>query len=708
MCNTPEGTKVKRPQMKALTGDSESHRVAFRFAERLTRESASMMKVDLVGRISNIPLGVSRPLLPLFEAVINSIHAIQATKRIDGRIDITVSRDESQALLSHIMNDTRPVVGFKITDNGIGFDPENFESFTTSDTKHKPGAKGIGRFMWLKAFDLVKISSVYAENGSQYRRTFDFRLTNEGIENDKVDDATGEETKTEVHLVAYKERFQKACPKNLELIAERLIEHCLVYFLSENCPTITVADGRSYISLNEHFSLNVEGNTETVSFNIKGEDFKLVHLLLYFSNEKNHQAHICGNDRVVESLDLGKRITDLNAKLSDTDGKPFKYAACVTSPYLDNNVNQERTGFVIPYEDEGLFPDDATFDEIETSILTEVKKYLEPFLKPIRENKADKINRFVETKAPQYRSTIKYMPDALDDISPDVPEEKLEVELHKLRYKFNTEIKEQTQHLINSTVNDITNVADYITEYNELLSKISDLSTDQLAEYVLYRKSIISLLDKSVELTDTGKYPLEEAVHRIIFPMITTSNEIDYEQQNLWLIDERLSYHHYLASDKPLKSVEVINTDSKLEPDLLIFNKALAYAEAPAPFSSVVVVEFKRPMRNEYSEEENPFEQVIRYITNIRASKALDRKGRPIPINDNTPFYAYIICDITEKVINLAENFYDYTQTPDGLGYFNFNKKLKAYIEVISYTKLVQDAKKRNRVLFEKLNLPTT
>ncbi len=166
------------------------------------------------------------------------------------------------------------------------------------------------------------------------------------------------------------------------------------------------------------------------------------------------------------------------------------------------------------------------------------------------------------------------MPDALDQISPDVPEEKLEVELHKLRYKFNTEIKEQTQHLINSTVNDITNVADYITEYNELLSKISDLSTDQLAEYVLYRKSIISLLDKSIELTDTGKYPLEEVVHRIIFPMITTSNEIDYEQQNLWLIDERLSYHHYLASDKPLKSVEVINTDSKLEPDLLIFNMA--------------------------------------------------------------------------------------------------------------------------------------
>jgi len=645
-----------------------------------------MMKVDLVGRISNIPLGVNRPLLPLFEAVINSIHAIHALKKPDGHIDIHVYRDEAQPLLPGVTHDTRPITGFMVTDNGIGFDEENFESFTTSDTKHKKGAKGIGRFMWLKAFDQVKISSIYADNGTRYKRSFDFKLSNAGVENETVDDAPKDaKRKTEVHLIAYKDRYKKVCPKHLELIAERIIEHCLIYFLSDNCPQIGISDGHSYYDLNEHFSLYVQGNTDTISFKIKTDAFKLVHLRLYFSNEKNHQAHLCGNERVVESLDLGKRIADLNARLSDNDGKLFKYAACVTSDYLDENVNVERTGFTIPKEDDGLYEDVVTFDELESAILKEVKKYLEPYVKPVREEKVERVNRFIETKAPQYRATVKYMPDALDHIAPDVPDDKLEIELHKLRYKFNIEIKEQTQQFINSTINDIGNIPEFLTEYNALISKISDLSTDQLAEYVLYRKSIISLLDKSLALTETGKYPLEEAVHRIIFPMITTSNEIDYEQQNLWLIDERLSYHHFLASDKPLKTVEVINTDSQLEPDLLIFNKALAYAEAPAPFSSVVVVEFKRPMRNEYTGDENPFEQVIRYITNIRSSKALDRRGRPIPVNDNTPFYAYIICDITEKVINLAENFYDYTPTPDGLGYFNFNKKLRAYIEVISY-----------------------
>jgi len=44
----------------------------------------------------------------------------------------------------------------------------------------------------------------------------------------------------------------------------------------------------------------------------------------------------------------------------------------------------------------------------------------------------------------------------------------------------------------------------------------------------------------------------------------------------------------------------------------------------------------------------------------------------------------------------------------DNLGYFGYNPSLSAYVEVISYTKLLRDAKKRNKILFDKLNLPMT
>jgi len=45
-------------------------------------------------------------------------------------------------------------------------------------------------------------------------------------------------------------------------------------------------------------------------------------------------------------------------------------------------------------------------------------------------------------------------------------------------------------------------------------------------------------------------------------------------------------------------------------------------------------------------------------------------------------------------------------ETPDGRGVFYVYESHRAYIEVISYDKLLDDARKRNRILFDKLQLP--
>ena len=51
---------------------------------------------------------------------------------------------------------------FIVTDNGNGFDSINYQSFLEaySRLKVKKGCKGIGRFLWLKAFDSVTIDSI--------------------------------------------------------------------------------------------------------------------------------------------------------------------------------------------------------------------------------------------------------------------------------------------------------------------------------------------------------------------------------------------------------------------------------------------------------------------------------------------------------------------------------------------------------------------
>ena len=84
------------------------------------------MAVDVRGRVKNTSVGPNNALLPVFEAVVNGIHATQerlgdhvASK---GRVKVTVHRLLQEELS---VSPGRPpvpdVTGFTITDNGSGF-----------------------------------------------------------------------------------------------------------------------------------------------------------------------------------------------------------------------------------------------------------------------------------------------------------------------------------------------------------------------------------------------------------------------------------------------------------------------------------------------------------------------------------------------------------------------------------------------------------
>jgi hypothetical protein len=95
-------------------------------------------------------------------------------------------------------------------------------------------------------------------------------------------------------------------------------------------------------------------------------------------------------------------------------------------------------------------------------------------------------------------------------------------------------------------------------------------------------------------------------------------------------------------------------------------------------------------------------------IRDVHAGRLKDRAGRPMrAASSSIPANCYIICDLTPSLETRVQDM-DGRRTPDNLGYYGFNKELNAYYEIISYEKILADAKKRNRILFEKLNLPTT
>jgi hypothetical protein len=107
-------------------------------------------------------------------------------------------------------------------------------------------------------------------------------------------------------------------------------------------------------------------------------------------------------------------------------------------------------------------------------------------------------------------------------------------------------------------------------------------------------------------------------------------------------------------------------------------------------------------MRDDYTPKENPLDQVYKYARYLRSKDAIDRRGRPIKLRVDTPITAYIVCDITPTLTEMAEN--DHLRpTPDSEGFFGYHEKLGIYIEIVSFTKLLSDARKRNAVLFDLL-----
>ena len=76
-----------------------------------------------------------------------------------------------------------PFFEFQVIDNGEGFNSINYNSFLEaySNLKVSKGCKGIGRFLWLKAFTKVSIESIYYEKDKWLKRQFEFSADN-GVE----------------------------------------------------------------------------------------------------------------------------------------------------------------------------------------------------------------------------------------------------------------------------------------------------------------------------------------------------------------------------------------------------------------------------------------------------------------------------------------------------------------------------------------------
>lgn len=662
----------------------------------------SVFSINISGRINNFNLPKNQPLLPLFEAIVNSFHAIDERKNLDpnfskGQINIKIIREEQAILDQDVLPD---ITGFEISDNGIGFNENNFKSFLESDTTYKAsiGGKGVGRFSWLKAFEKAEIESNYKESTTFVHRSFMFTKSSNEI-TDTLIDSNVNDYFTTVKLINFFAEYSSNVSKLGKTIATKIIQHCLVYFLSPVCPEVTIDDTNGKYNLNYIFSKTIKPDENSITFKIQNESFSLLNVKIEDSSIMHNKLFLCANNRVVIEKELDSIIVDLDKQIYEKYN--FYYTGVLTSDYLDKNVDMNRLSFTIS-DKYSEIAKEVSMDKIIENSCNQIELYLCKYLNPIREEKVSRIQKYIDSEAPQFKHLMKYKSDRINKIKPNLSNDKLDDELHKIKREFDKDIKTENAELLNKLNSNELNPSEYETIFKQQIEKVSDANKAALTDYVAHRKIIIDLLSSGINKVSDEKYNKESFIHNLIFPMRSTSNDTDYESHNLWLIDERLAYSSYIASDMSL------NTKPNDErPDLLILDNPVAVSEQTndgTNYNTITIFELKRPMRDNYTMADNPIGQLYKYIDKIRENKVKDSNGRNINTTNSTRFYLYAICDITNTLENVLKE-YDFSLTPDMLGYYKISKTYNAYIEVISYNKLINDSKKRNRILFDKLGL---
>jgi hypothetical protein len=639
------------------------------------------MKLNVARKIKHYKLAKAKAYYAIFEAISNSIDSYRT---LDKPIQILVEFYRDNTGLD-FGNDAKNFQQIKIIDQGIGFNKENYDSFNTSDSDYKEvyGGKGLGRFSWLKVFEEVKIESVYQEGEKYFLREFNFTRTAEGITNSQTRETSKKETGTTISLIHQKKGWE--IPRKISTFCEKSIECFLPLFVNSTTLQITLVDKDTAesIDVQQYFRENYRGEIGVSSFEIKGKQFSLSVHKSVIGNA--NQFILFAHDRAAKIIDLSKHIIDLNAKLED-NSEAFHIVAFLTGQYLNGIVSPERDDF--DFDDDEA---DINLDELTGRSFSEIKTIIQDILADIRKNKESRVRQFIASEAPEYRYLLQKKPGIIDTITPIASDTDIETHLHIAEMQHKEETRLEVTRILQS--DDVDN-----DEIDRVYLEVSETAKAALTKYIISRDRIIELLDKKISFNDDKKYHKEDEPHKLFYQMKATSDTVPYEGNNLWLIDERLNFHDYLASDLPLDGAKGDR------PDIIVYNVPNYFNNGENPNNSFSIVEFKRPMRDDYSDNENPIDQIVKYIEEIRAGKAKKQNGQLITVSSTTPCFAYIVCTLTQKIRTICERR-DFNKSYDNLGYFFYIKNYNTYFEVLAYEKIVKDAKIRNRIFMKKLGL---
>jgi hypothetical protein len=688
-------------------------------------------------------------LIPLFETVINAIHAVEDARSLDldaGIVRIRIVRE--QLLKESEPTQSRRISGFVVEDDGCGFTPENWQSFnfTHSDHKASRGGLGVGRLAWLRAFEFARVRSVFPSEKGHSLREFDFRLTADGVENARVVESVSEARGTTVELVNYRSEFRGRSEQTMERISERLAAQLLSRLGAEGCPEILVYDddGSDPVIVN-NVAQALLVDPDEHSFRLGNHDFNVrSYIIQVRAGHLFHSAYLCAHGWPVISKPIDKAERRI-PKLVFRDGEQVALIAYVSGSLFHSTLSDQRDGFAlrevpsaptaqIDIQD-GLESDedDPSISEIMDAVAGCAEHRLSPYVEAANEERNTKLREFVYESAPQFRALLKHAPARIC-VGLRASEREMYTALSVAQREFEEELAEQGSKLLKG----VSSTDDYVAlmdTYANFVDKQREVVADDLVRYVIHRRTIVGLLDRYVSKDpanprlkhDAIGTARERAVHTLFHPMGRSSDDVvGVENNNLWLLDERLSYHRHLRSDlntaataesepKPKAAADGARTESQAEPacsgatprttrpDIeAFFEQPHYYCEGEdSDIRGVAILEFKKPELTGLST--NPFDTAFDRVDRLRKGRAkLD--GRTKRIGPATRISYFIIADDIEGFSSTAPR-YGFVPTLDGQGFYGIHPIYQFEMIVMSYDKLVDDAKKRNRAFFDMLQL---
>ena len=647
------------------------------------------------------------------EAISNSIDSIkerlQSGEQFTPKIDII------------FFTDNNIIHSIKIIDNGIGFNTKNFKSFQTvfSDNKFLYGGKGCGHLSWIVEAKGAKINSTYIDSDKQYsniRFTFDKNFES----NNDLEIVTNitEELKTEIALYD----IVDLTSDKQEALIKNIISTFFNIFLEDSI-NINFTINDNTIVLNEYFKNNViytyddeTIKTEITNNEIQCKDITTNIIRVRKDFIRSSKIILSADNRAVVELDLNEYIPMIPKTLIFPNSTEYCIILLCESDLFNQRVNHDRHSFInigkkaIDTIENNDFPY-VSYSQLFDNLLDKLKMTFKDDIEQYNNTKHNMINNIINDNP-----SLHYITNNGEILS-KLSDKDLSSE-STLRNKLN-DMYRQEKNKVGKFIDDAReilkendNYEEFYTRIKQQIPTITNIANHELANYVAYRKTIIDLMDDFTKINmETNNSENENIFHQLIFPMreedCINTNNINYYKHNLWLVDEKLSFYYTIASDKKFQNISFIESSSSERADLLV-----AMTNNQDDITAFVLVEFKKPKRNNYNRIDNPIAQIVDYskiIKNGKFNKIICKNGKeykePITIPNNIPFYAYIIADITSTLSDLIDEYeLERFKGQSGIEYC-YGTVNKIHITIKPYKTIIKEAKLNNRAFFDMLGI---